>query len=665
MAKKSTTNGIYGDAEGFIKAIVIDSEYTTGEQNNREQVDDYERIIDMLELQRQEKDTDWNSDIFLPLLFAHCATDMASYAAQDFQSRDFVGILLEGNQLHDKERSEAAKLLLNALLNDKDVYHFQKRIRSRTINWLFGQVWAVMWPEQKVITKMMPQPPIPKMVQDYDADGNLVPKQIMEDQPDLPTEVILYDRVQYDVFDSRNVFTDFSYTYSAQQKRWIILRSEKTLSDIRADAERMGYINLDILQQKIFDGSKKRKVTQTGETETSKLSFNKPGGAYSPKVKIMEVDPSIDILDRYGKIWAIVTERDEDGIPTSTMPGYTDIGELDDKAELVESIITFASVKGEWIMIGFRPTWAIDAKGQPYKPILRGWCYVHPTKDIGLSDGKNIRELQKAQNDVFNLGLDRSLLATMGVFKGRRDAIQNNPDTKLSPGGIVLLENIQTDLEQLQVTDNPASNYQMLSFINGIASQTDAITPTVMGMLPDKTSTTATAVTGADNRANARGNLKNITWSYTFDNEFYTMILQMVYRFMRQETVDKILGEELKDYFDPNATYTYVPISANLEGEANKRQKVQTYDQMMGRIMGLAKLYPKEVGLIAAMIMAEQCKLLGKDLREVEGVLNQLANAKPQEEGKGAESVKDGKEPPTSNQQGIEMGAQEMSVRGV
>ena len=120
MAKKkkeSYEKNKFKNAESFIKSLVIDTEYTTAKSNNQQEYSDYESILDMVELVRAEKNYDWKSDIFIGLLLSHMLTDTASWAAQDFASRDFVDIYLEGNQPDDKKKAKAAKTLLNQLLN--------------------------------------------------------------------------------------------------------------------------------------------------------------------------------------------------------------------------------------------------------------------------------------------------------------------------------------------------------------------------------------------------------------------------------------------------------------------------------------------------------------------------------------------------------------------
>jgi hypothetical protein len=58
-------------------------------------------------------------------------------------------------------------------------------------------------------------------------------------------------------------------------------------------------------------------------------------------------------------------------------------------------------------------------------------------------------------------------------------------------------------------------------------------------------------------------------------------------------------------------------------------------------------------------------ELLGSDYREVGKIVEGIANAKPQEDGVGAEQVSDGAEPATSNQNGVEQSSLEESIRSM
>ena len=659
MAKKKEKlpPGKFGELEGTIISTVIESEYRTAKSNNDQQIADFESILDSLEGIRAEKNYNWMSDIHVGIMASHLFTGSAQWASQDFKTRDFVDIYLEGDNPEDKLKSLSAKKCLNNMLNQKDIYHYHKRIRARTINWLFGQVYALLYWEKDVRSKKVPTPPTTQNVPSYDEIGNITYTSQEVPQPDHDEKHILIDRFNYDVFDHRNVFVPYNYAYSAQQKDWIILRSEKSFSDLKKDEQQMGYFNFDLL---------KTKLKTHIESTTAKESYNKSSGSYGTNAFISRTfsDTKFDILDRYGSVWAKVKERDDAGLPTEIEPGVDEQGVPLDSAELVEGILTVAGVADNWTLIRFQPTWAVDSLGRPFKPIVRGWCYIHPTKDIGLSDGKNLREINVAIDDTFNISNDRVMLATLPTFKGKKLSIENNPTVYIEPEHIIELENPKEDLEELKISDNIQGAMVQIGFLKGMASELDAKWPTTMGGLPEKTSTTATAIAGAETRTNVRSNYESLTWTYTFDVEFYQMILQLVYRFAEPETLTKLVGEALAAHFDPNADYTYVPLSANLEAEHDKMKKVGVYDQMNGRLAGLAKIFPREIAALIAFNVGKQAELLGSEYREIAHLLQALTKAQPQPEGKGAEQTADGKPPATSNQMGMEQSTLEQSARG-
>jgi hypothetical protein len=532
----------------------------------------------------------------------------------------------------------------------KSVYHYQKYMRARIINWLFGQVYIMAWWEQKVVKTTIPQLPVINPIHAVTPDGfpHIQIQQIP--QPDREIEKIIYDRFNYEVLDPRNVFTDNKYCYSIQQKDAVIIRTEKSYSELKANEKKFNYFNLDKVKAMADDAS---------ETETSRESYNKDeqkNKAERTPVKYL------DILDRYGTVWAF-PELDEAGEIKSIKPGYDEKGNVKEDAELIEAVITYAGKGGNYILIGFEPSKYIDSKGEYYKNLVRGWCYIHPSKDTGLGDGKNLRELQVALNDTFNISNDRVMLATLPTFKGRKQALEDNPTVYIEPEHIIELENPKEDLEELRIRDNIDGALRQIGMIKNEASEVDSIWPTTMGGLPDKSSTTATAIAGAETRTNVRGNFKSLTFEYTFLVEFYHLILQMTHRFAKPETLANLIGDKLSSTFDPAADYTYVPLTQNIEAEASKQKKVMAWDQMIGRLSGLAKIEPKEIIPLIAMSVGEIAKLLGKDFGDISDKLAAMERAQPQPEEKGAEQTADGMAPPMSNQNGVEQSQPEQMAR--
>ena len=645
--KKVPLEGKFGNIERHLTSMIINDEFATAKSNQGYEITEFERIIDKIENIRAEKNYEWQSDINLGLMVSHLLTEQADWAAQEFQSRDFCDILLEGDKPDDALKAKAAKMVINKLLNIKDIFHYQKRIRSKTIAWMNGYVDCLCYWEKEIQEREFDVPRVDQM-------GQPLINEYGEPIVDRKKfKRILKDRFNYQPLDPRNVFTSTGYTYSNQEKDYIFIRSEKTIHDLKKEKEKFGYFNLELLESRLTND----------ETDTSKESYGKT----TPNKTIPDKTPihKFDVLDRYGKIWAIVKEVDDDGNPTVIEPGYDENGNVKDGAELVEAIISYANpAKNAETLIRFQPTWAIDAVGRPYKPIIRGVAYIHPTKDQGMSDGKNLAELDTAANDTFNIGNDRTMLSTMVVMKGKKQSLEDNPTIFFAPGNVMHLENTD-DIQEFRITDNISGAMQQLGFVKNTASELDAKWPTTMGAVPEYASTTATAVNGAEGRTNRRGNLKSLTWTYSFDAEFYQMMLQMVYMNAEPETLEMLVGEELASKFDPNADYVYVPISANVEAEHSKMRKVSTYDQMMGRITGLAQFKPQQVFEIVAQIIAEQSQLLGGDFKKMTPLLENLVKAPVQQTEQGVQQIADAPPQPTSNQNGTPMTGMEQDTRGM
>lgn len=639
----------FEDLEGVLSSIIIENEYKIYKSNNDVEYADYEALLDMVECIRSEKNYSWMSDIFLPMFPSHLLTDASTWASQYFQSRDFVDVYLEGDEPEDKDKCQAVKSILNKTLNMKSVYHFQKYMRARIINWLFGQVYIMCYWEQKIDKRVVSQLPVVNPIMTMGADGKPFMQAQQIPQPDKEVENVIYDRFNYEVLDPRNVYTDNKYCYSIQQKDAVIIRTEKSFDQLKADEKKFNYFNLDKIKELRNDSS---------ETETSLETYNATDGKTKSQKTPVQY---LDILDRYGTMYVIPKYNDSGDIESVT-PGYDTLGNVLDTAELIECVITYAGKGGNYTLIGFEPSKYIDSSGEYYKNLVRGWCYIHPSKDTGLGDGKNLREIQSAVNDTFNISNDRVMLATLPTFKGRKQSLEDNPTVYMEPEHIIELEDVK-DLEELKIRDNVQAALQQIGMLKSEASEVDSIWPTTMGGLPDKTSTTATAIAGAETRTNVRGNFKSLTFEYTFLVEFYHLILQMTHRFAKPETLVKLCGEKLASVFDPAADYTYVPLTQNIEAEASKLKKVQNWDQMIGRLSGLAKIAPQEVIPLISMAVGEIAKLLGKDFRDISDKLSNLSAAKPQPEGGGAEQTADGQLPPMSNQSGVEQSIPEQGAR--
>lgn len=589
------------DVEKSVTGIVVD-QYREAKRNKSTMDSEFEVILDMLECRRTEKEYEWMSDVFLPEYPSIHLTEASAWANQYFQTRDFVDVYLQSDSPGTKQRAEATRRLINNMLNIKEVYHFQKYMRARTINSTLGFTVTVCYWERRVKPKVLGYKQVEEIAGE---DESGMPIYETRDEPIMGEDIIV-DRFNYEVIDPRNVYTDNKYVYNLQQKEWVTIRSEVTYEELKAKEEENGYFNLDILKNYDPDDE-----TETKKDVRGKERYN----TVKPQTR------TFDALESFRKIWAVVTKRDEDGFPMAITPGYDIDGTIREDAEFVDSIVTVAVVGTKEVLIRFQPLATRTAAGEPYRPIIRGLCYIHPTSDIGMSDGKYSRELQSALNDTINMSNDRVKLATFPTLQVKRYALEDNDTIYFEPEHPMVVEE-QGDITEFKIQDNIQGAMQQASMFIQKMQQVNAIYPTTMGDLAGiKSSTTATAVAGAESRTNLRSNYKALTFEYTYLLEFYWMMQQMAYQFMHPDTAMKMMGEYAK-FFDPAGDYSYKPVTSNIEVEHSKDKKIQRYDQLLGRIVNIPN--PAIVPIISHII-ARQCVLLGEEYSDVEKLILTLS----------------------------------------
>jgi len=630
----------------------IKKEWDTEGHNDAADIADFEAVVDLLDNKRSEKNYEWLSNVSYPKYAAMVLTECSQWAQQAFSTREYVDVYLEGDGPNDKQKCALVKKLLNKTLNRRGLYHYPKYMRSRLINSTAGVVYAVCgWDQvlQETVVGKQRAHTGWKVLQNGLTEPTFEEKEITEDQP-------IKDHFEYDVLDPRNVRTDNVYCYSIQDKEWIILRSEESYESLKLNEKSHGYFNLDKVKAVLSGKS-------VEETDTSKETYNKEDGAQKPDNPVVRLG---DVLTRYGKMWAIVKTRDEYGNPVEVEYGYNDLGELKDGAEIVEGISTVFQTGSNVILIRFQATPFIDGTGNPFRPIIRGLCYIHPTKDTGMSDGKYARESQVALNDTINISNDRVMLATMPVFVGDKYACEDNDQIFMEPEHIIPVEGGPNNLQELKIRDNIGGAMQQAQmFINGM-QEVMAVFPNTMGDV-GQASTTATAVAGADSRSNIRANYKSLTFEYTFLCDLYWQILQMSFRFMHPRTALKMIGEEGVQIYDPVSDYTYQPVTSNIEQEHGKARKLSIIDQALGRIVNIPN--PK-TPMLVNKLMAMFFDLLGADYQDIKDV---LLDEGPigQQAAMGAVSSPD--QPLTtgapadmaSNQNGLPVSSPEMMARGI
>jgi hypothetical protein len=541
------------EIEKIIIDKVINNEWTGSEslaEFNETEFLSYLRLIDNI---RDEKEYDWMSNIRIPEFASQMLTQCSIDVDQYFKSRDFVEVYQQDESNEAIAASGSVKELLNRTLNQTELHYYLKYVRAKLINHLTGRVYAECWWDQDIKEREIGQA-------ESEETGKL---------ESLKAEVILKDHFNFDVIDPRHIRVSPEYAYSAREKEWILVKKLKSFAWLEKNAEKYNFINLDKI---------KGKATSHVQEQLNKKNEDLQGEqVYNPNIDMYE------LITRYGLFWAVVDEVDPETLaPTKVSYGFDEDGSVKENAELVECQIIFAKNSGTAELICFKVSPFVDVFGQPYKPIIRGLCYVHPTDDEGMGDGKYGRDLQTGIDDTFNLANDRTMLATMPVFKGRKYSMIDNDTVYFEPEHVIEVENMD-DLQEIKIDDNIQGALQQLGFLIGKTNQAMSIYPTTMGNMPSAASTTATAVAGAATQTNIRTGFKSVTFENTFLNELYWMIVQLTAQFAQELTAKKLMGEKLLA-FDPMKDYWYKPVSQAIDSEQSKNNKIKNWITILGYV---------------------------------------------------------------------------------
>lgn len=644
----------FGDAlDGTLKSIFIDGELNVVRGNSTENNNDFEAMLDIIGCERTEGEYDWHSDSFFPVYPAIYLTQSSLDASQLSMTRDYSDVFLQDGSPKAKKAAAAAKELINRTLNQRHLHYFQKYMRAQAIRRLSnnGVVWRCWWErkDEPVVTgfKSTPvedsvdvygQPMTDRSVQ-VPAMKNMM-KPVVENEP-------LFDRFNCDVIDPRNVFMSDEYTYSIQDKQFVYLRFEKTLDQLKEEEDQHGYINLDLLE----------KVDPPAETDTSKESFNKDAGGQKSKNNASGV--TFDIIERYGKGWVVVTKRDPvTGMPLKAEPGYDEFGKKKDKAELQEICVAWAKSADNYTLIRHQLTAYVDTRGNPYRPLVRGLCYVHPSKDGGMGDGPVAREAQVSINDTLNMSNDRVRLATFPVIKvNAYDAEESESVYEFRPGHRMELSDIR-NAEEFHVSSDVSGAMAQMGVFTNLLHQGIGIYPPQMGDSPGGDITaTATAASGA--HANIRSAYQSLTAEHTMLTELYWLILQMTGKFAHPKTGEYLMGDKMYD-FDPNADYFYKPVTSAIEPESSKFQRRKDLTTIFGYV---AQVPNPGTPKLLNLLLRKFFESMGDEYEEFASqLLDPNAPMEPPTQG----GIAGGVQPePVSNQTGMPMSPMEQSARMV
>jgi hypothetical protein len=629
------------DIEQILANQIINGEVGVAKENQQPMNDDFELFVQLLDSDRHDKDYDWMSDIRIPEFASHHLTQSSIDVAQYFQTRDFVEVYLEDESEEAKANASASKELLNRTLNQRHLNHYLKFVRAKGLNNLCGRVYFKCWWEQKTEAGIVDyETHYENADVDVYGDPLIYPDQVpdqIETQIPIEGDIAVIDRFNYDVWDQRNVFTDNSYVYSLQQKEWVTFRSEMTLTELENSAGDNGYFNLDKLKE-IKPAHKTQYKSETIDKNESRNPTN------------TAIEKPYDIYERYGAFW--VVEKPDGSIKI----GLDNEGKPLKNAVMEEVIITVAASDNKRCLIGFKRTPYIDASGHPYRPIIRGLCYVHLTEDGGVGDGKYTKELQIAIDDTFNISQDRVMLATLPTLSVNKHNIEDNSSLYFEPGH-PMERTDKDDIVEFKVSDNITGALEQINMLITKMQQVDSVQPPSMGDT-GAASTTATAYAGASYATGERTNYKSLTFEHTALVELYWMIQQMTYQFAKPETGIELMGDKVFD-FDPQKNYYYKPLSQSIEPEYSKLAKRKEWSTILGY---LAQIPHPDTVRAVNYVLGEIFKLMGDEYSNFSDKF--YREEIPIQNQQGQEMVQQGSVP-VSNQNLLPMSGAEMGTRGI
>jgi len=251
---------------------------------------------------------------------------------------------------------------------------------------------------------------------------------------------------------------------------------------------------------------------------------------------------------------------------------------------------------------------------------------------------------------------DRTMLATMPTLKGKKYAVEDSDTVRIEPDHMIEL-NDPKDIEEMVFKDNTQAAMGQLQLLTNKMNQATSIFPTTMGDTPQFSSTTATAIAGADQRTNQRTNYKAMTFEYTLLTEMYWQIQQMTWAFAKPETGEKLMGDKVFD-FDPLLNYTYKPLSQSIETSYAKQEKIKNWTQILSYVFN--SQHPSTPQLVN-VILGKIAVLMGDEYEDFASML--LDTSQPMQPPEMTNEAGGGV--PASNQYGIPQSGMEQMARGV
>ena len=602
MIKDTKTDwSVDGDIQ---KALLghLTTELEVAKKNNEKVNEDFKTFYNMIHSIRNKKPHEWESDISLPEFVSRLLVQVGNFCAQYFSSTDYVENDLESDDPQDVAEAQAAKKLLNVLLKDPDNHYYHKIVRL--INFVFTCGYGIIkGGYNQQIDQVLSHHEQKSDFITHDETGGYMAEDgtpyidptvqipaMMSTQTPVYKDQTVKDMPTFEIWPNQNVYQSPEYTYSLNDKEYVIFETEKTLSQLKAEKEQMGYFNLDFLEEEEPEGKR-------GET-TYDLDGKLTPQPQPPEKTFVE-------YERWGRYPA----KEKDG---KYVPAIDEQGKFEEDYELVECIIHYIQQREKDAprhVIGFRKS------KHTRRPMVKFLCYVDMVDDNGFGDGKVNRELQIAVDDNYNLMNMRSQLAVTPSFKGKR--FTGLPEKVITgPGHITILEDL-SDLEQWVIDDNQQSGIYHNQLLASKMDAAMATGPQMMGQPSDRAET-ATVGSIMNQRANIRIGMKSMNLEFIGFSDFYRMILTLCNDFMLPATLEAIIGEEMAVAYNPKRKDKFRPVSQALENDESKQFNIKT---LQGLYQMTTSVQNPNTPKVLNMIWSQMVETMGTPYTQMKKVL--------------------------------------------
>lgn len=537
--------------------VNTEAEFDIDVRNKRRENEEFERNQAMYDLVPDQPEEQWMANTVIPEFWTEVTVQTGLEMKQEFTRRDFVEIYHESKDDKHRLAGEARKELYNRVLNKRHLHYFQKRAKASGLKNIHGNVYGrAKWERKTIATTKMEREIIP------------LPNPIPGGQQEVVVEMevpgedqVIFDRFNLDILDPRNVFESPESAFTMTDKQRVSVQFNTNIGEMRDDEELMGYFNLDKVEEAL-------KGMEGGKTdvETGTEQDDKPDEYVFTALKTFKgVEIHLDA-------WVI---SDGEGIK----PGI-DIKGIPLKNAVLEKIIkAFVVVNEKKILVRYQRYPFRTPIGDPYNPIFKGKCYIHPIKDDGIGDGKASYSLEMARNGMFNLGQNRVLIATLPALKAGTNSAQEFRKTwNFEPNAIFEAFDIN-DIGEFKISDDITGVGNIINILDTSQRASSASFPTVGGDLP-LASQTASASVISENRSDTRSFYKGMTFNFTFNEELYDRIGWMYWQFALPETAEKDIGKDKIFDYNPFLDHTYKTVTASLETESSTAAKIAILDNM-------------------------------------------------------------------------------------